>query len=73
MLRVAILGAGIGRQHMEGYIALPERYQVATVCDLDREKAELTAALAPGCAVNLDADAVIADPTDRASISWRRF
>lgn len=62
MLRVAILGAGIGRQHMAGYLALPERYQVAAVCDLDQEKAEVLAATAPGCRALTNVDATFADP-----------
>jgi len=62
MLNVAILGAGIGAQHLDGYLALPDRYRVAAICDLDAEKAGALAAKAPGCAVVSDADAVIADP-----------
>jgi predicted dehydrogenase len=33
--RVAILGAGIGAKHMDGYLALPDRFQVTHVCDLN--------------------------------------
>ena len=62
MLNVAILGAGIGAQHLDGYLALPDRYRVAAICDLDAEKAGALAAKAPGCAAVSDADAVIADP-----------
>jgi len=62
MLHVAILGAGIGAQHMDGYRALTDRWQVATVCDLDADKAEAVAAQAPGCAVTADLDEIVADP-----------
>ncbi len=62
MLNVAILGAGIGAQHLDGYLALPNRYRVAAICDLDAEKADALAAKAPDCAAVSDADAVIADP-----------
>ncbi|MAZ17424.1 MAG: oxidoreductase [Ahrensia sp.] len=62
MLNVAILGAGIGAQHLDGYLALPNRYRVAAICDLDAEKAGALAAKAPDCAAVSDADAVIADP-----------
>ncbi len=39
MIRVAILGAGIGAQHLDGYRALSDRFTVATICDLDAERA----------------------------------
>lgn len=44
MIRVAIIGAGIGREHLEGYLALPERYEVLNVCDLNLARAEEIAA-----------------------------
>lgn len=62
MLNVAILGAGIGAQHLDAYLALPDRYRVATICDLDAAKGAALAAKAAGCANLSDADAVIADP-----------
>ena len=39
MITVAILGAGIGQQHLTGYRALPSRFRVATLCDLDPSRA----------------------------------
>lgn len=62
MLNVAILGAGIGAQHLDAYLALPDRYRVAAICDLDVQKAGALAAKAEGCAILSDADAAIADP-----------
>lgn len=38
-LRVAIIGAGIGAAHLEGYLANPERFAVTVICDLDAERA----------------------------------
>lgn len=38
-LRVAIIGAGIGREHLAAYRELPERFTVSTVCDLDEQRA----------------------------------
>lgn len=38
-IRVAIVGAGIGREHLEGYLELPERYVVKAMCDLDQVRA----------------------------------
>lgn len=62
MHKVAILGAGIGREHMLGYLALAEQFAVLAVCDRDAERAEKLAALAPGCAAVSGIDTVIADP-----------
>lgn len=39
MIRVAIVGAGIGQQHLDGYRALPERFDVKYMCDLDEDRA----------------------------------
>lgn len=38
-LRVAVVGAGIGRSHLRGYAAVPERFEVAALCDIDAERA----------------------------------
>jgi len=62
MLNVAILGAGIGAQHLDGYLGLPDRYRVAAICDLDAEKAGALAAKAADCSAVSDVDAIIADP-----------
>ncbi|WP_298961475.1 Gfo/Idh/MocA family oxidoreductase [uncultured Roseibium sp.] len=61
MIRVAIIGAGIGRAHLEGYRALPERYSVKVMCDLDIERATDVVA---GTNVQVEADLsrVMADP-----------
>ncbi len=38
-LRVAIIGTGgISREHMQGYLALPEDVEVVGLCDIDEEK-----------------------------------
>lgn len=39
MIHVAIIGAGIGAEHLDGYEALPNEYAVKTLCDLDLDKA----------------------------------
>lgn len=36
---VAIIGAGIGREHLEAYQQLAERFSVRTLCDLDQSRA----------------------------------
>jgi predicted dehydrogenase len=43
MIRVAILGAGIGAEHLEGYRALRDLFTVNALCDRDLERAERVA------------------------------
>lgn len=38
--RVAIIGAGIGREHLAGYLELPAQFQVKTLCDIDHARAQ---------------------------------
>ena len=38
-LRVAVVGVGIGRSHVRGYEAVPERFDVVALCDIDAERA----------------------------------
>ncbi len=37
--RVAVVGVGIGRAHLEAYRSLPDRFRVSAICDLDLERA----------------------------------
>lgn len=37
--KVAIVGAGIGREHLEAFRQLPDRFFVKTLCDLDKARA----------------------------------
>ena len=59
--RVAILGAGIGAEHLNGYAALPERFEVAVLCDLNPARAKAVVADHPGVRVSDDPKAVLAD------------
>jgi predicted dehydrogenase len=43
-IRVAVAGCGIGAEHMRAYRALPERYELRAVCDIDMNKAREAAA-----------------------------
>ncbi len=61
-IRVAIIGAGIGAQHLDAYLTLPERFVVRTICDLDTARAKPLAERAPGCTVTADYEATLADP-----------
>ena len=60
--RVAILGAGVGAEHLRGYRALPERFEVVTICDRDAERARVLASAAPGAAAAFSVEAVLSDP-----------
>ncbi len=42
-LRVAVVGGGIGTHHIKAYKSLPEMYDLAAICDIDRGKAQQVA------------------------------
>lgn len=58
MIRVAILGAGIGAEHLAAYRALPDLFRVTTLADTDTDRAR--ALLLPG------EDIAIVDTIDAA-------
>lgn len=60
--RVAVLGAGIGAKHIDGYAALPDRFTVTHVCDLNADLAAEQSARVGAAPVDA-IDAVLADPT----------
>ena len=43
-LRVAVVGGGIGTQHIEAYRNLPELFELRVFCDIDPEKAQAVSA-----------------------------
>lgn len=61
---VAILGCGIGAKHLEGYLALPERFSVQVLCDRDVARARALAAEAglEGGHITAEVEEAIADP-----------
>lgn len=61
MISVAIIGAGIGAKHLAGYRALPDRFVVRHVCDLDLARAAVATGDDPEIALTDDLDAVLAD------------
>lgn len=61
MISVAIIGAGIGRAHLKGYQALPDRFTVKTMCDLDTARA-LDVVGNSDVSVETDLAKVMADP-----------
>jgi predicted dehydrogenase len=60
--RVAIIGGGIGRAHVEAFLANAPLYEVALVCDLDAGRAQAVAAAAPGARAETSFAAVLARP-----------
>ena len=62
MRNVAIIGAGIGREHLSGYATLPERFTVKTVCDLDTTRAKMICEGHSGVNVTDKLAQVMADP-----------
>ena len=61
MRNVAILGAGIGAQHAEGFAALPDRFRIHTICDLDSQRGQALASRF-GAGFCADMAQVMADP-----------
>jgi len=59
--RVAVVGAGIGRMHVEAYLANAPYYEVVVVCDTDAERARDVAAASAASAQTAFA-AVLARP-----------
>ncbi|MDJ0683838.1 MAG: Gfo/Idh/MocA family oxidoreductase [Alphaproteobacteria bacterium] len=61
-LTVAVLGAGIGALHLNGYAKLRDRYRVTWLCDLDTARAESLLEKAPDATVTADLAETLADP-----------
>lgn len=58
---VAIIGAGIGAEHLAAYRGLPARFRVQTVCDLDQARAQRVLGGSPGTTYSSDLAEVLAD------------
>jgi predicted dehydrogenase len=37
-LKVAVVGSGIGKQHVQAYRAAPDLYEITALCDIDRQR-----------------------------------
>jgi len=61
MIRAAIVGAGIGAEHLAGYRALPDRFRVAVMCDLDTDRAAAATGGDADIEITGDLEAVLAD------------
>ncbi|HEX2486853.1 MAG TPA: Gfo/Idh/MocA family oxidoreductase [Myxococcota bacterium] len=59
-LRVAVVGLGIGFQHLGAYRKLSDRFEIAAVCDADRSRAELAQGIFRVPFATADFDALLA-------------
>ncbi|MBX2826414.1 MAG: Gfo/Idh/MocA family oxidoreductase [Gammaproteobacteria bacterium] len=60
--QVAIIGAGIGREHLAAYQQLPERFTVHTLCDLDEARALEVLKTAPATHYTDSLEKVLSNP-----------
>lgn len=60
VLKVAIIGAGIGREHLAGYRALPDRFQVSDICDIDEARAREISGDDTAISITSDFDSLLA-------------
>lgn len=61
-LRAAVIGLGVGERHIDGFRAHPA-CEVVTICDTDPNRLAEVAARHPGVRPELDAAAILTDPT----------
>ena len=59
---VAIIGGRIGAEHLTGYLALPERFRVACICDIDQTVTNRLAARTSEARTTDDLASVMGDP-----------
>lgn len=62
MKHVAIIGAGIGREHLDGYRRLPDLFSVAVMCDLDVGRAAEATANDTSIQIIADLDHALSNP-----------
>jgi len=59
---VALIGAGIGAQHLDAYRKLSDIYTVQVICDLDQDRARTLLTQQDDITITGDFEAVLADP-----------
>lgn len=64
MRQVAIIGAGIGAEHLDGYRAVPEHFKVRTLCDMNLERARIVVGDADIAVVDSVQDVLADDAID---------
>lgn len=42
-LKIGVVGAGIGKSHIQAFATMPDRYEVVSLCDIDRDRAQQVA------------------------------
>lgn len=62
MIRVAIIGAGIGAQHLVGFREVANQFEVHTICDLDKKRASEMIQNGENIAITDNLATVLADP-----------
>ncbi len=67
--RVAIVGTGIGAAHLKGFLANPDRFEVAVICGRDPARTAALAAQAPGAETHLGLDDALLSRPDLDIIS----
>ncbi len=60
--QVAIIGAGIGAEHLAGFAKVPDRFRVKTLCDLDTNRAQSVTNADESIGITGDLSAVLSDP-----------
>lgn len=60
-LSIAVVGTGIGLQHLDALAAIPEEYHIAVVCDIDESRA-IEVAEKYGARPEVSLEKVLADP-----------
>ncbi len=60
---VAIIGAGIGREHLDAYRQLPERFEVKTLCDLNEARVREVLSESTEVQSATSVDSVLNDPS----------
>ena len=61
-LRLGIVGAGIGAEHFQAYLALSDRFEVRYMCDLDYARAAQAVSGWKAVIITRNLDQILADP-----------
>ena len=61
-LRVGIVGAGIGAEHFQAYLAFADRFEVRYMCDLDDARAAQAVSGRKAVTITRNLDQILADP-----------
>lgn len=62
MINVAIVGAGIGREHLAAYQSLPDRFNVSAMCDLDEARSREVTGNDSAICILTDFEQIVSDP-----------